>query len=139
MTGLILYVLQEFTGQSIHNSFWSSVRSCLSLFVPLPGSLPLSLSGCSPLDLCVGHSCTPLLFSHLPASLSCLLFRARVFYSQVSLTLDLPSLVCQAPRLAARSFCSGSISSGLLCFLPPRCSVSPESQPQDSEASEPGS
>lgn len=54
VSGLILNVLQEFTGQSIYNSFRSSICSCLSLFVPLPGSLPQSLFRHSPLELLCG-------------------------------------------------------------------------------------
>lgn len=108
---MILYVLQELIGQSIHTPCGNLSASVAPSLFPCRGrgghrlclSSDVALRSC-----CVQHSCTPLPFAHLPDSHSCLLLWARVFDSQVSLSPDLLPLVHQASRLAA----------GVLCPLP---------------------
>lgn len=101
---MILYVLQEFIGQSIHTPCGNLSASVAPSLFPCQsrGGHRLCLSsGVALQSCCVRHSCTPLPFAHLPDSHSCLPLWARVFGSQVSLSPDLLPLVHQASRLAA--------------------------------------
>ena len=118
-------------------SFWSSLHSCVSLFVPLPASLPLSLFCnwfcCSPLEavmwgtFVLPHSPHP----HLSASHVYLLW-ARVLYAQIILTGSTFSLFHQTPSLASRSPGSVVFVSlfSALCPLDVMllCSLSPRTQ-----------